>query len=94
MAGQEATLQTLRLKYNAALAAHQGCTRALTEAMMAGTTPDKALVESEAKAREALNLARERLLAAMTQSITGEAPVAEAQPAAPRPARRPSEGEP
>jgi hypothetical protein len=94
MAGQEATLQTLRLKYNAALAAHQGCTRALTEAMMAGTTPDKALVESEAKAREALNLARERLLAAMTQSITGEAPAAEPSAAEPRPARRPSEGEP
>ena len=94
MAGHEATLQTLRLKYNAALAAHQGCTRALTEAMMAGAGPDKALVESEAKAREALNLARERLLAAMTQSITGEAPAAE--PSAPEPlrARRPSDGEP
>jgi hypothetical protein len=93
MAGHDATLQTLRLKYNAALAAHQGCTRALTEAMMAGTTPDKALVESEAKAREALNLARERLLAAMTQSITGEAATEPPAPE-PRPARRPSEGEP
>jgi hypothetical protein len=74
---KDATLQTLRLKYNAALAAHQGCTRALTEALMAGTSPTDSLVASEAKARETLNIAREQLLAAMTESITGEAPPAE-----------------
>lgn len=87
---KDAKLQTLRLKYNAALAAHQGCARALTEAMMAGTSPAAALIESEAHAREALNQARERLLAAMTESITGEPPAAE--PPAPEPGtRRPPE---
>jgi len=70
--GNDATRRSLRLKYNAALAAHQGCLRAFTEASMAGSAPSIALVENEAKAREELDLARERLLAAMTEAITGQ----------------------
>jgi hypothetical protein len=68
--GNDAT-RSLRLKYNAAVAAHKGCMRALTEASMAGTAPSAALVENEAKARRELDLARDALLAAMTEAITG-----------------------
>ena len=90
MAGRkDATLQTLRLKYNAALAAHQGCMRALTEALMAGASPTETLVASEAKARETLNAARERLLAAMTESITGEPATADPSASGASPGRRP-----
>ncbi len=67
----DATLQSLRLKYNAALAAHQGCLRALREAGMAGTTPPAALADNEARARLELEQVRDRLLAAMTEAITG-----------------------
>ena len=49
---RDTTLQALRLKYNAPLAAHQGCMRALTEASMAGAIASSALIESEAKAPE------------------------------------------
>lgn len=45
--------------------------RALNEAAMAGVSASPALVESEAKARRELDLARKRLLAAMTDAITG-----------------------
>jgi hypothetical protein len=69
---QDATLQALRLKYNAAVAAHQGCLRALTEAGLAGTTPSAWLIENENRARHELDQARERLLAAMTEAITGQ----------------------
>ena len=69
---KDATLRTLRLKYNAALAAQQGCTRALTEANMAGTTPSAELVAQEARARQQLEHAREQLRAAMTEAITGQ----------------------
>jgi hypothetical protein len=83
MTARDAPLQTLRLKYNAAVTAHQGCMRALTEASMAGAGPSHALVESEAKARQELERAREQLLAAMTQAITGKAAPAEPTRSAP-----------
>ena len=67
---KDATLQSLRLKYNAALAAHQGCVRALMDASVAGTPP-AALVENEARARLELDRVRDGLLAAMTEAITG-----------------------
>jgi hypothetical protein len=60
------------MSYNAALAGHQGCMRALTEAAMAGAKPPTALVESEARARQELERARDRLLAAITEAITGQ----------------------
>jgi hypothetical protein len=72
MKGQtDATLQSLRLKYNAALAAHQGCLRELIDASMAWETPPAALVEKEARARLELDRVRDGLLAAMTEAITG-----------------------
>ena len=66
----DTTLQSLRLKYNAALAAHQGTLRALMEATMAGKPP-AAVVDNEARARLELARVRDRLLAAMTEAITG-----------------------
>jgi hypothetical protein len=81
---REARLQALRFRYNAALAGHQGCMRALTEAAMAGSRPPAPLVESEARARQELERARERLLAAITEAITGQP--AERAPGAPPPA--------
>jgi hypothetical protein len=83
---KDSTLQALRLKYNAAVAAHQGCLRMLTEAAMAGKTPSAALVENEGRARRELDLARDRLLAAITEAITGQpaaAPCSEAEPRVP-----------
>jgi uncharacterized protein (DUF58 family) len=68
----DSTLQALRLRYNAALAAHQGCLRALREAGMAGTPVSAALRDNETRARRELEQARERLLAAMTEAITGQ----------------------
>lgn len=69
---REARLQALRLRYNAALAAQQGCARALSEATIGGTPASSALVEMDAKARAELERARAALLAAMTESITGQ----------------------
>jgi hypothetical protein len=78
-ARNDATLQALRLKYNAALDAHSGCLRALTDATLAGATvPSAALLEAEAKARQELDRARDRLLAALTEAITGQPPPAAA----------------
>src|SRR5687768_1015237 len=73
MQGQnDATLQSLRLKYNAAVAAHQGCVRALMEASKAGGMPPSTLVENEVRARRELDRVRDGLLAAMTEAITGQ----------------------
>ena len=63
-------LQSWRLKYNAALAAHQGTLRTLMQATMAGTPP-AAVVENEARARLELDRVRDRLLTAITEAITG-----------------------
>jgi hypothetical protein len=71
---KDATLQALRLKYNAAFAAHQQSLRALSEARLAGSTPSAALVERETRARQEVERAREGLLAAMTEAITGRPP--------------------
>ncbi len=68
---KDAALQALRLKYNAALAAHQGCMRALTEAALGGTTPSAVSLETEVSARAELERARTALLAAITEAITG-----------------------
>jgi hypothetical protein len=85
---KDSTLQALRLKYNAALAAHQGCVRALTEAGMGGTPPSSAAIEAEARASAELERARTALLAAMTEAITGR-PVGQPDPAPPRPPPHP-----
>jgi hypothetical protein len=70
---KDSTLQALRLRYNAALAAHQGCIRALAEAGRSGALPSSRALQAEAKARHELERARAALLTAMTESITGHA---------------------
>jgi hypothetical protein len=66
---RDANVQALRLKYNAAFAAHQTCARGLTEAGLGGTTPPVAAVNSEAQARVGLVLARKALFAAMAAKV-------------------------
>ena len=66
-ADTRAALQTLRMRYNVVLTAHQNCVRALTEANMSGA-PTAELVANEAKARQALAETRATLLAAMADS--------------------------
>jgi hypothetical protein len=61
--------QSLRLTYNAAVAAHSNCLRALTEASMRGGGPSPALVEAERGARLKLEEARARLHAAMASAL-------------------------
>jgi hypothetical protein len=61
----DTTVQSLRLKYNAAVAAHQSCAQALAEAGLAGNVPTEGLVEKEARARAELDRARQQLHAAM-----------------------------
>jgi hypothetical protein len=46
---------------------------------MASTTPSASLLESENSARSELQRARERLLAAMTEAITGQPAAAPSQ---------------
>lgn len=69
----DATVQSLRLKYNAALAAHQSCAQALAEATMSGTAT-AVLVEREARARAELDRAREAFHAAMAAFVTPSEP--------------------
>jgi hypothetical protein len=67
-----ATLQAWRLRYNAALAAHQGRARALHEALASGKGASAEMIRAEAEARAQLDRARAALLAALTESITGK----------------------
>jgi hypothetical protein len=62
-------IQALRLRYNAALAAHADCSRRLIEALMAGQSPSQPLVEAEAKARATVDDARKDLHAAMAKAL-------------------------
>jgi hypothetical protein len=61
----EADVRTLRMRYNAAYAAYQGCVLALNEAAMAGPHASQQLLDSEAAALSELTEARGQLLAAM-----------------------------
>jgi hypothetical protein len=61
--------QSLRLTYNAAVAAHADCSRALTEASMRGEAPSPALVEAALAARLKLEDSRARLHAAMASAL-------------------------
>jgi hypothetical protein len=65
----DATVQALRLKYNAAFAAHQVCAKGLIEARLGGMTPPAAAVASEAQARFGLVSARAALFAAMAAIV-------------------------
>jgi hypothetical protein len=65
----DSATQSLRLTYNAAVAAHSNCVRALTEASMRGEGPSSALVEAERAARQSLEEARAKLHAAMASAL-------------------------
>jgi hypothetical protein len=66
-------MQALRLRYNAAVAAHADCSRRLMEIGLAGEQPSAALVEAVEKARDALEDARKKLHAAMADAISSPA---------------------
>ena len=68
----DTALHELRMRYQAAYTAYQGCVRAVTEATMSGAVPSAALLEQEAKALGALTLLRASLLAAMTDAAAAD----------------------
>ena len=70
----DAAMQSLRRAYNAAVAAHADCSRALTEASFRGDLPSQDAVDAEAKARATMNDARARLHVAMARALTGDDP--------------------
>jgi hypothetical protein len=57
------------MKYKSAYEAHRQCHRLLTEATMAGKIPSATLHEAEERARERMNDARAKLLAAMASHV-------------------------
>jgi hypothetical protein len=65
----DSATQALRLTYNAALAAHSNCSRALTEAHMRGEVPSPELIAAERSARLKLDEARGKLHAAMASAL-------------------------
>jgi hypothetical protein len=65
-------VQALRMTYNAAVSAHSGCAKALTDAALRGEAPSLQMVEAEAKARARLDEARDRLHAAMALAAAGK----------------------
>jgi hypothetical protein len=62
-------MHALRLTYNAAVTAHAGCSRALTDVALRGEPAPAHMIEAEAKARVRLAEARERLHSAMTLAM-------------------------
>ena len=66
-----ASIQSLRLQYNAALTAHKASRQAVVDAKMDGATPAASLIETERKANALLAEIRAKLLAEMTTAITG-----------------------
>lgn len=65
--------RALRLRYNAAQAAHADAARALTEACIRGNVPTADLIESERQAKSVLEGARRSLHEAMSRAIRGDA---------------------
>jgi hypothetical protein len=65
-------MQTLRLTYNAAVAAYADASRALAEALMRGDSPTAHVIETERKAKLRLDEARRKLHQAMKSGITGD----------------------
>ena len=63
-------IESLRLQYNAALAAHRTAKRALIQARLAGAPPNHELVAAEKKSSALLEEVRAKLLAEMTKAIT------------------------
>jgi hypothetical protein len=66
------TIHALRMTYNAAVAAHAGCTRALTRVALNGEQPQPDMVAAEAKAKVCLVQAREKLHTAMALAMGGK----------------------
>jgi hypothetical protein len=66
-----ATIESLRLRYNVALTAYHASKRALIAAASGGGTPSPELVETEKACRATMDDVRAKLLAAMTVAITG-----------------------
>jgi hypothetical protein len=66
-----ASIESLRWQFNAALKTHSGSKRALIEAMIDGSPPLPGLIAAEAKAKASLEDVRANLLAEMTKAITG-----------------------
>jgi len=66
------TIQALRMTYNAAVAAHASCTRALTRVALSGEQPQADVVAAEAKAKARLVEAREKLHTAMALAMGGK----------------------
>ena len=64
-------ISSLRMQYNAALAAHSAAKRALIEATVSGIKPSAELVDTATRASAALEDVRAKLLAEMTKAITG-----------------------
>jgi hypothetical protein len=64
-------IDSLRLQYNSALAAHRTAKRALIQARLAGATPMADLVAVEKESSAMLEEVRAKLLAEMTKAITG-----------------------
>ena len=63
-------IESLRLQYNAALAAHHTAKRALIQARLAGAIPMAELLAVEKKSSALLEEIRKKLLAEMTKAIT------------------------
>jgi hypothetical protein len=68
----DAELRELRLRYNAAYAAYQGCMIALNEAVMTGEAASPALLKKEAEALRELTEARGELLEAMGAAASAQ----------------------
>ena len=68
----DAAMQALRMTYNAAVTAHAGCTRALTDVALRGEQAPSDMVEAAAEARACLAEARERLHTAMALAMVGK----------------------
>jgi len=66
------TIQALRMTYNAAVAAHASCTRALTRVALSGEQAQPDMVAAEVKAKARLVEAREKLHAAMALAMVGK----------------------
>jgi hypothetical protein len=68
------TIDSLRMLYNAALSAHRDRHRVLIEARIQGVPIPLAAVEDEMRARQQLEEARAKLLAAITKAVNGDDP--------------------
>ena len=67
-----AQIDALRRKYNAAFDAHRECHRSLAQAKMRGEEPSPRLIDDEKRTLRALTEIRAELLAAMTSVIMGD----------------------